>query len=357
VIFAFDTSKNTATTTCKSASGYDDGAWYHVVGVRGATADDCILYITDINGLNLETITKTESYTSNRVDADGRWVVGTNQEKNGNFFKGWIDDIMHWNGDGGSHFLDAAEADDLAKTNYGNAGHKISFYLTVTNSTGEVERVLISDTPVSVPFKDPKAGGDDLDSSYSYFNHSMTLAQQTFAVGERLNATIYWVSGSSTWEPLDVDMKVDDTGFITPFPSYIQVPKPTKPFPSYYTYDRDDPFNVIVSNTGDDGIYLVSQGTRANFNGTLGSYAGLIDTINGTGASDEVTITQDSIYIPSGDKAQMYFYQPTDHPSKNTLGTLIPVGQYRVAIWLQGYSDQGETFTRSVILGQVTVVD
>jgi len=166
-------------------------------------------------------------------------MVGTNQEKSGNWFKGWIDDIIHWNGESGN-FLDAAEADDLAKTNYGNAGHKIGFYLTVTNKTGDLERVLISDTPVPVPFKDPKDGGDNDDSDYSYFNHTMTLAQQTFAVGERLNATIYWVSGSSTWEPLDVDMKVDDTGFTSPFPSYIQVPKPDNGFASYYTYDNDD---------------------------------------------------------------------------------------------------------------------
>jgi len=213
-----------------------------------------------------------------------------------------------------------------------------------------------------VPFKDPKGVGDDDDSDYSYFNHTMTLAQQTFAAQERLNATIYWVSGSATWEPLEVDMKIDDTGFTSPFPSYIQIPKPNPAFPSYYTYDNDFEFDVLVSNTGEDGIFFVYQGTRTNFNGTLGSYAGLIHRVNGTSSPGiyDLDENQDSIYIPSGDTARLVFYQPTDHPSDNNpsiTGVLVPAGQFRVSIWLQGYSDQGETFTRSVILGTVNVVD
>ena len=364
VNFEFDTGLGSATTTCLSINDYDDGAWYHVVGVRGANgnsldADDCTLYITDTTGTTLETVTQVKSYGSDDVDADGRWVVGTNQEKNGKWFKGWIDDIMHWNGESGN-WLNTAEAADLATTNYGNAAHKLDIYLTVTDQFGIVKRVIVSDPIVNVPFQDPKAGGDDDDSSYSYFNHTMPLAQQTFAPQERLNFTMNWVSGTATWEALELDMKVDDTGFTSPFPSYIQMTPPDNPFPSYYTYDRDNEFDIIVSNTGDDGIYLVYQGTRANFNGTAGSYAGLIHRVNGTSSPSTFDVYQDrdSIYIPSGQKARLIFYQPTDHPSTQTgpvLGTWIPAGQYRVSIWLQGYSDQGETFTRSVILGTVNV--
>jgi len=62
VNFEFDTGLGSATTTCLSTNDYDDGAWYHVVGVRGANGnslndDDCTLYITDTTGTTLEKVT------------------------------------------------------------------------------------------------------------------------------------------------------------------------------------------------------------------------------------------------------------------------------------------------------------
>ena len=63
--------------------------------------------------------------------------------------------------------------------------------------------------------------------------------------------------------------------------------------------------------------------------------------------------------------SHMYFYEePTDHPCQDT-GTeciknnpqayIIPDGTYRMAAWINGYTNQGESFGRSVLLGSVTV--
>ena len=57
----------------------------------------------------------------------------------------------------------------------------------------------------------------------------------------------------------------------------------------------------------------------------------------------------------------MIFYkQPTDHPCQNQGSSrqnanVIPAGDYRVAAWVNGYSDQAESFGRSVVLGNILV--
>ncbi len=76
-------------------------------------------------------------------------------------------------------------------------------------------------------------------------------------------------------------------------------------------------------------------------------------------------MTHDSLYIPPGEIAHMYFYEePSDHPCQNT-GTfciqnnpqavIIPDGPYRMAAWINGYTNLGESFGRSVQLGSVDV--
>ena len=142
----------------------------------------------------------------------------------------------------------------------------------------------------------------------------------------------------------------------------MQFPFPDKPFPSYVTYDNDDELDVFVNNIGDDGIYFIFQGTRVNFDGTNGAYASFIRWVNGTSGNWEVHEDRDSIYIPSGESAELIFYsRPTDHPCQNSgnncpVANIIPPGDYRVALWLNGYTDQGDDFRRSVILGTVTVI-
>jgi len=156
-------------------------------------------------------------------------------------------------------------------------------------------------------------------------------------------------------------MKLDDSGFIAPFPSYLQIPAPDNPFPSYLRYDKTTQMELHIENTGIDGGYYVYQGTRVIFDNSGTSFASLIDSINGTGSLWNLNMTTDSIYIAPGETAQMYFFEnPTDHPCQDdgqncSSANIIPDGNYRTAAWINGYTDQGESFNRSVILGTVVV--
>jgi len=359
--FEFNTNKNSDITTCLSTGTYDDSAWHQVVAVRGDTTGgtdhNCFLYITDINGNDEEAmITQDNNYGSNDVDADKKWYIGSNEDENGNFFKGWIDDVIHWNGKA----LTATEADDLSKTNYGTGAHQLDIMINATDSAGNIVSGLYGQLQTPIAFQDPKDDNFN-DDEYSQFNVTMTISQTVFSAGQRMNFSMNFVPSTAAWEALALDMKIDDTGF-TPFSSYLQIPFPDKPFASYVTYDNDDELDVFVNNVGDDGIYFIFQGTRVNFDGAGGAYASFIRWVNGTSGDWEVHEDRDSIYIPAGQSAELIFYKrPTDHPCRNSgdncpVANIIPPGDYRVALWLNGYTDRGEDFRRSVILGTVTVI-
>jgi len=349
----------TKTSTCRSVNEYDDGDWHHVVAVKTNSNDRCDLYITDLAGADEETpVTHSPNHSNSIVDADGKWYVGT-REESGNFFKGWIDDVMHWNDDA----LTASEADELSHTNYGTGAHQLDVNLDLTDQNGVFVSNLYNGPATGIAFQDPKNQGNTIDSAYTMFNVTMTLPQTVVLPLQRLNFSMAFVPSTSTWEALELDMKIDDTGFTAPHPSYIQIPMPDNPFTSYIVYDNDNQMKLIVNNIGSDGVYLVYPGTRLVFDGTLGSYSSLIQYVNGTDPSYVVDITKDSIYIPAGEMAEMHFFiGPTDHPcndvgSSCTDANIIPAGDYRGAVWINGYSDQGETFGRSVILGNVLVIE
>ena len=358
VLFEYNLNNGgTHTSTCRSVNEYDDGNWYNVIAVRTGLNDGCDLYITDINGADAETsVTSSPNWGSSSMDSNGKWYVGSAQET-GNYFKGWIDDVMHWNDDA----LSSSEADDLSLTNYGNKAHQLDVNLDLTDENGVFVSNLYAGPATAIAFQDPKNQGGTIDSAYTMFNVTMSLPQTIVLPLQRLNFSMAFVPSTSTWEALELDMKIDDTGFTTPHPSYIQIPMPNNPFSSYIVYDNNDQLELFVNNIGDDGIFFIYSGTRISFDGVGGSYASLIRYVNGTTASYQVDIDSDSIYIPTGESAHLYFFSgPTNHPCQ-AAGTscqnanIIPAGDYRVAAWINGYSDQGETFGRSVVLGNVIV--
>jgi len=352
--FSFSTATGSDVTICKTTPLYDDGNWYHVTAVRegSGSADQCSMYVHDINGNLLTTETKDNSYGSDFVDADGKWHVGTSKQESGNWFDGWIDDVIHWNGKA----LTSAEATDLAKTNYGAGAHQLDVRLDITDSSGTFVSNVYDEPQTPIAFQDSKNLGDNNDAGYGIFNITMNLPQVIVSPQQRLNFSMNFVPATATWIPLELDMKIDDDT-LSPYPSYLQIPKPDAPFTSYFTYNNMNEINVIITNSGNDGIYFIYTGTRFNFNGTNGAYAGLIHRVNGTTAAFDVDSTSDSIYIPAGEKSELFFYIPTDQPSTTSAGTVIPPGIYRAAIWLHGYTDQGETFRKSIVLGSVNVVN
>ena len=334
------------------------------------SADYCKLIIKDTTGNNVEPkIEVTDTNDTGAVDATGVWVVGANQAQTANFFRREpIDDIMHWD----DVMLSDADLDDLARTNYGEAAY--SFIVNVDKTDGDgLNPVTIFDsvTPINASFADPKGFTRNQDLGYSQVNMTLTIpAQVDLAAQERLDVYFEWQSPTATLEALEVDMKIDDSDLAenisVQYPSFMQITPPTEPFPTYFEHDPNDEFWLYVVNTGDDGVFFTYQGTRVSFNGTNGAYAGLIKTVNGTadGAPDCtpdewycLNKDRDSLHVPTGERAVLYFHEATDVPSTDESdGNLMVDGKYDTTIWLNGYSDQGESFLRSIYVGAVEVI-
>lgn len=106
---------------CTSSGTYDDNTWYFVVASRDGSGDECTLNIMNVDGTDAEnTIFVNSDNDSDEINVDGTyWNVGSNQAEDGNFFKGYIDDVMHWD----DNELSPGDKDDLGRTNYGDAAH------------------------------------------------------------------------------------------------------------------------------------------------------------------------------------------------------------------------------------------
>jgi len=152
LLFAFDVEKGTQTATCLSTNEYDDGNWHHATAVRYVTNDKCELYITDLDGTNPESmITDSAMGSSSQINQDStdRWYVASKKFE-GNYFKGWIDDVMHWNGDA----LTSVQADDLSHTNYGTQAHKLDVNLDRTDKNGVLVSNLYTFAESEISFYD-----------------------------------------------------------------------------------------------------------------------------------------------------------------------------------------------------------
>jgi len=299
IVFTYNTSNGSHVTTCKSVNSYDDLTWYHITAVREGTpsveADECNLYIHNLSGALTETaINQNNAHTSDDVDTVGRWYIGMRSQETPNWYKGYIDDVIHWN----DKALTSVEAADLAKTNYGTGAHQLNVNLDLTDQNGVFVSNLYNGPTDTIAFQDSKGQGGTIDSAYAMLNVTMNLPQTIVLPLQRLNFSMAYVPSTSTWEALPFDMKIDDSGFITPYPSYLQIPPPDNPFPSYLVYDKTTPLELFINNIGDDGIFFIYSGTRLSFDGDTGSYASLIRYINGTSGGYQVDINRDSIYIP-----------------------------------------------------------
>ncbi|NJK78109.1 MAG: LamG domain-containing protein [Nanoarchaeota archaeon] len=355
------------TSICKSTGSFDDQEWYHVVAVRKSTNDNCGLYITDINGNTVETIDQNYNFGTSQVDTDGKWYVGSNSDEGGEFFNGWIDDIIHWNGKALSN---SPEAYDLARTNYGESAHKLNIIISkVDFLLGTTLSNVTAVLDLEVPFYDSQGNNFNDDSTYGVFNSTFALGDVEVTNVERLKYTVSFIPSTTTWTALELNLKVDDET-ITPTSSLLQTPPPDIPFTSYWTYDKSDRLEVSVYNLGPHGSWFVYQGTRAVFkstdNGT--SYAGIICSINSTesdpcstgGGNDEWRIDEDrdSIFMPVDSIGKMYFWDIQNRPDRDVGGgSEIPAGEYDMFVFIDGYDEEGSTFLRNLQMGRVIVQD
>jgi len=376
VQFHYSPNNNADPVVCTSTNEYDDNVWHHVIVMRDASADSCTMNIKNLDGTAAENqIFVNDSVDGSDIEVDGnRWNVGTNSDENGNFFKGWIDDVLHWDDTGLSSF----DRDDVGRTNYGDGAHQFTLTMDKINDNGFVSNLFTSATPIETAFADSKNTREGSfyldwdDVAYSQVNMTMNLESPVVLLkDERIEVYFTWTSSTNLWEALEVDMKIDDETMKTPYPTFMQIPVPDVAFPTYYEHDPNDEFRIFVSNIGSDGVYFTYQGTRVNFNGTLGSYAGLIHSANGTGCTGgtggepgcwennlnwwNLYEDRDSLHVGPGEIAELYFHEATDIPSTTEAGTLMVDGSYHTTVWMNGYSNQGETFSRSITVGTVTV--
>ena len=358
VLFQYKTSTTVGAeiTTCQSTKDYDDGQWYHVVAVRGGggLADSCNLYITAAtNGTRTDDVTQDNSYTGNNVLADGRWRVATNKNQTGNWFNGWIDDIMHWN----SYGMSSAEADDLAKTNYGTGAHTLDFIINKTDVDGVLLQNIYESLANNVHFKDGKALAFNDDNAYGT-SVNITLAnvpQIILSPSERLNFTIRYVSTPTTaWEPFNVNMTIDDET-MTPQPSFVEIPMPNATLPAYFNYDNDDWLIINVTNSGTVGSWLTFAGSRAIFDDMSGttSYAGIIQQVNDTAVGPN----NDSMFLSPGNRIGLNYSHPKSTPASTGTANLIPPGTYKMYLFFYGYDEVGQASIRTKYVGQGQVLD
>ncbi|MCV0411637.1 LamG-like jellyroll fold domain-containing protein [Nitrosarchaeum sp.] len=368
VVFKYSTSGSTDVTTCTSTSRYDDGQWYHVAAIRPGN-NSCTLVITNLAGTTLETRTSSPSYGTSSVDVSGKWYVGSNSDENGNWFNGWIDDIVHWN----SYAVKTSspnEVYDLARTHYGPQSHMVNISVNkadASSGTNLSNVFTVNDFPVQ--FYDPVGTSFDTDSTYGTLNYTAALGSVVVYPNERLNYTVSTTPATSTWVPLPLNLKIDDET-ITPLTSLLQIPPPDTPFPSYWVYDKSNRLEVSIYNVGPQGSWFVYQGTRAVFynpNGAI-SYAGVICSVNSTESDPcstgggnsawRVMEDRDSIFIPVGAKAKVYFWSPQDRPDRDVPGgNVIPAGEYDMYVFIDGYDEKGAKFLRNLEMGRVKVQD
>jgi hypothetical protein len=320
------------------------------------------LYVYDITGTlkpgeSIVAGTQTGTGETIAVNAGDKMYVGSRTEID-DFFDGWIDDVFHWN----TVELDSTDAQTIARVNHGTAAHKFDVSIDVHDNNGDWLRNEYNSTDEIIPYHDPKHLNQITDdNALGMYDITMSgVPEITVDSTERLNFTMAFKPASGTWEPLKMGLKIDDDT-LSPQTSHLVIPLPDNPFASYLSYDPDDQLILYVTNTGEDGIYFVYSGTRISFDDGTDSYASHIRYINGTSAGFAVDIDSDSIYIPSGQKAELHFF---DHPSDHPCGTqscqdanIIPDGTYRTAAWVNGYTDQGESFGRSILLGSTQVED
>jgi hypothetical protein len=325
------------------------------------------LYVYDITGTlkpgeSVVAGTQTGTGETIAVNAGDKMYVGSRTEID-DFFDGWIDDVFHWN----TVELDSTAAQALARVNHGTAAHKFDVSIDIHDTNGVWLRNEYTSTDEIIPYHDPKHFAPTTnDNALGKYNITMSgVPAITVDSTERLNFTMAFKPASGTWQDMRMGIKLDDTT-LSPQPSFLHIPTPDNPFASYVRYDKTAPLEMFIENIGEDGVYYVYSGTRVSFDNGTHSYASLIDSVNGTSPSSwTVDMTHDSLYIAPGEVAHMYFYaEPSDHPCQdvgsdcvqnNPDAMIIPDGTWRMAAWINGYTNMGESFGRSVLLGSADV--
>lgn len=356
VVFSFETDKNDGPAICNSASiNYRDDQWHHFVGVRDGDYT-CKLYIDGVIS-PVAPITYSSSDPFIKIDYDYVYIGARLDDKDPpypvtDYFQGSLDDIMYWN----NYALSAAEADELSNTSYGEGAHEMTFTFRKTNDLGSELELISNDSGYQMNFLDGKRDNKAVKS----FKYSSTapVGAKTILDQERIKLLI----GLDNPDVMKMTLRIDDNS-LTEI-SYIDLPTFDPSFHPSTSQDKDAKFTVGITSNGKDGAWLTKEGTRIILTDpdTEISYAGIIDTVNGT----TITENQDSIFIQEDNHVDLVFHRL--HISPNGCWPvpleiiceetgIIPPGEYDGQILMIGYNDQGNQNTWKVDLGKIKMTD
>ncbi|HSD05429.1 MAG TPA: LamG-like jellyroll fold domain-containing protein, partial [Nitrosopumilaceae archaeon] len=355
IVFEFNTQSTGSgeITTCVSNNAIkrvDDGNWHHVVAVRkdgsGNPQQKCELYIDGI----LHSSVQSPHNTPN-MEADGKWYVGSNRAENADFFKGRIDDIIHWN----SKALDATEVLDLFKTSYGENAHKVTFKIDKTDKDGNLIQNLRTNSSYPLDFLDGDGKYNSPSAAdWKWFNFTTPTIDSASLTNQRIRFNMTFNHPLLNNGELDMKLRIDDVGVTSGLgSSFLQIPMPDQTFPGYYTYDNDNFPLVTVVNNSPNGAWI-SFLTRAVFDSldTSSSYGALIKRVDTT----TLSASNDSPFFVPSMSHDVEFDKPYAIPGSSSSG-IVPPGRYKLNVFLSGYDEYGLIYLQTSYIGVVRVVD
>ena len=373
-----DHSSGGVDATCTGTKPVDEGKWHYLV-VERTSNSGCTTYV---DGSQDAKVSSGSGCGSSCGTVGGHFDLGRDQAAGGNYFPGTIDDVMHWNGNNGMGSLSLTQIHDLMYTSYGANAHTATINIYQTNYDGTCSSGngglnggctnVISTATVQLPFMDggssnsysnPSASG-----TWGHYNYTVTLPTQTFTSTQRLEFQIKFVP--QTHGQLGMKMIIDNSNLNDQYgQSLLQTATPTSPFMGYLAYNANtcngshgggwNSDNVVgqvyTYNAGPD-IAWVEQGSRVIFMSydKSSAYGSIVYfQTGGWGGWSSV----DSAAIPVGASQLLYFSTPFTQPGLQGYqgGTLIPQGNYKMYVYLNGYDEEGHSLLSTDYMGPVRV--
>jgi hypothetical protein len=372
--------------TCTGSKTVDNGNWHFVVAVK-TSETSCILYTDGSqDATNSGTACTNGGYHNNDcASMSGNLYLGKDPLNSNNYFSGVISNFMHWN----NYQLTTSptnQINDLLKTSYGANVETVTFNIFETNYDGTCASgngglggncsPVISSNSVSIPFMDGWGTYQNPQPSsvWGHYNYTVSLPQESTSSTQRIEFQMSYVAPTNGILPMT--MIIDNTGLTDQWgQSLLEVPPITAPFMGYLSYlanscngntghgyhgtNGNNDGQVYIYNSGPN-IAWVSPGSRAIFTPISGTptnaYAGWMFFTNNNGWNQNVA-TDDSADLSVGSSTEVYFSTPYTQPGTDgsQSGTLIPVGNYKMYIYVNGYDDQGHTLLTTEYLGPVRV--
>src|SRR5579875_17575 len=302
----------------------------------------------------------------------GTWNIGRDPSSNNNYFGGIIDNFMHWN----SYQPTSSQVTDLLHTSYGMNAETVDVNVFETDVNGNCNsgngglggncqgsgNVIYQTTSAPMPFEDSWGGySTSRPSANSFWGQANfttdRLPTVNVTTSQRIEFQIQYVPKSSG--QLGMQMIIDNTQ-LAGTQSELQMPTISAPFLGYLSYDNKNDGSLYISNAGPN-VAWVAPGSRAvfyNYDSCTQNcaYAGWIYFSTNNQHWNQWSNT-DSFAIPVGTSLELFFTQPNTQPGLDGYqgGTIIPIGYYKMYVYINGYDDSGHTLLNTQYLGVVRV--